>query len=182
MCFQWYPDVDEGQCGGPSRKLCAKTNEMTSWYRDDTDIRDGGCQMMWGIESPLSPGWFQNVKVCFRWYADGDGGQCRGGAPAESCASIGQYTTAYRDDSDKRSGGCQMSWRLIIPSDAPGWMLNIRLCYNWYPDGDGGQCGGGADRNLCALANNWTPYYRDDSDSRSGGCQMSWGLKTVDQP
>jgi hypothetical protein len=82
---------------------------------------------------------------------------------------------------DKRSGGCQMSWRLIIPSDAPGWMLNIRLCYNWYPDGDGGQCGGGADSNLCALSNNWT-HYIDDSDRRSGGCQISWGLKTVDQP
>jgi hypothetical protein len=27
-----------------------------------------------------------------------------------------------------------------------------------------------------------TPYYRDNIDSKSGGCQISWGLKTVDQP
>ena len=55
-------------------------------------------------------------------------------------------------------------------------MRSVRLCYNWYPDGDGGQCGGGAQRLLCALADQWTSYYRDDTDGRAGGCQMRWGL------
>lgn len=70
-----------------------------------------------------------------------------------------------------------MSWRLVVPSNAPAWALNLQLCYVWYPDGDGGQCGGGASRNLCARANDWTAYYRDDTDRRGGGCQMSWGIK-----
>ncbi|RWS01469.1 perivitellin-2 67 kDa subunit-like protein, partial [Dinothrombium tinctorium] len=55
-------------------------------------------------------------------------------------------------------------------------MLNTKLCFYWYPDGDGGQCAA-SDRTLCAVANQWTAYYRDDTDNRPGGCQMSWGLK-----
>jgi len=45
--------------------------------------------MKWGIKSPQSPAWFHQVQVCYRWYADGDAGQCGGGAPSEMCAPIG---------------------------------------------------------------------------------------------
>merc|ERR550532_2205061 len=83
----------------------------------------------------------------------------------------------YRDDSDKRSGGCQESWMLKVPTDAPVWLLNTQLCFNWCADGDGGQCGGGANTLLCARANTWTSYYRDDSDHGGGGCQMRWSLQ-----
>ena len=181
LCYRWYPDGDGGQCGGGvGRTLCAKPEQMTQYYRDDTDRRGGGCRMSWGI-IPLTnsrPSWFNSVQLCYRWYPDGDGGQCGGGAPREMCASVGSYTQYYRDDSDRRGGGCQMSWRLKVPSSAPLWLKNAKLCFYWYPDGDGGQCGGGGgiSRHLCAVANSWTRYYRDDTDRRGGGCRMSWGI------
>uniref|UniRef100_T1J0Y8 LNR domain-containing protein n=1 Tax=Strigamia maritima TaxID=126957 RepID=T1J0Y8_STRMM len=182
LCYNWYADGDGGQCGdGVGSHLCANVGELTTPYRDDTDGRPGGCRMSWGLETTdLSvPEWFKQTSICYRWFADGDGGQCGAGAPAESCAPLGSFTAVYRDDTDGRPGGCQMSWRISIPQNADYWASDIALCYQWYPDGDGGQCGGGADRRLCAVANSWTPYYRDDSDGRGGGCRMQWGLILV---
>ena len=49
-----------------------------------------------------------------RWYADGDGGQCGGGSPTQMCAKMGPYTPYYRDDTDRRGGGCRMSWRIKV--------------------------------------------------------------------
>jgi hypothetical protein len=179
LCYRWYPDGDGGQCGvGVGRHLCANVNGMTQYYRDDTDKRGGGCRMAWGIQSAHYPSWFSQVQVCFRWYPDGNGGQCGAGVARNLCARIGSYTTYYRDDTDRRSGGCQMSWRIALPSNAPLWMKTARLCYEWYPDGNGGQCGvAGTPRMMCALANAWTQYYRDDTDRRNGGCRMRWGIK-----
>ena len=60
--------------------------------------------------------------------------------------------------------------------DIPRWFTeNTQLCYDWYPDGDGGQCSGPS-RHLCAKPGLMTAEYRDDSDGRSGGCRMSWSL------
>ena len=178
LCYQWRPDgFWSGQCGaGEPRKLCAYVGENTQFYRDDTDSRAGGCRMQWGIVSPNAETWFRDVKMCYRWFADGSAGQCGGGAPRSMCADVGSFTQEYRDDTDSRGGGCRMSWMLSVPSSSPQWLTNARLCYDWYPDGDGGQCGGGAARKLCATANSWTAYYRDDTDNRGGGCRMSWGL------
>ena len=59
------------------------------------------------------PSWFRdNTELCYKWRADGDGGQCGAGEPNELCAHVGQYTLAYRDDTDRRSGGCRMQWGL----------------------------------------------------------------------
>ena len=183
LCYRWYPDGDGGQCGGGvGRHLCAPINSMTPYYRDDTDRRGGGCRMSWGITSYGYQGkdnWFAGMSICYRWHPDGDGGQCGGGAGRMLCARVNQYTPYYRDDTDRRSGGCQMSWRIVVPHRAPLWIRMAKLCYYWYPDGGGGQCGGGAGRQLCAVANQWTPYYKDDTDRRSGGCRMSWGIKSI---
>ena len=94
------------------------------------------------------------------------------------CAKVGHYTQYYRDDTDGRAGGCRMSWRLKVGPTAPSWAKTMKLCYQWYPDGNGGQCGGGVGRLLCAVANAWTQYYRDDTDGRGGGCRMRWAIKT----
>jgi len=132
--------------------------------------------MQWVILSPNAKSWFKRIQMCYRWYADGNGGQCGGGAPRFMCASVGSFTQEYSDDTDGRPGGCRMSWKLSVPRLSPRWVKNMKLCYEWYADGDGGQCGGGAGRKLCATANTWTTYYRDDTDGRGGGCRMSWGL------
>ena len=174
LCYKWRRDGNE-QCSGPGPELCAFVGSRTPNYWDDTDNRGGGCRMQWGIQSPYGPSWFGNVAICYRWYADGDGGQCGGGAPSEMCAAVGSFTSEYRDDTDNRSGGCRMSWKLSIPSDSPEWLRDVQLCFNW--SGPGNQCGGGAPQELCARANFWTNYYRDDTDNRGGGCHMSWGLR-----
>jgi len=178
LCYEWLAEGDPGQCSAPSNRLCANVNERTAYYRDDSDSRRGGCQMKWGIFSPNSPDWFKNVQVCFRWYAEADRAQCGDqSGRGEVCANVGSFTPSYRDDSDRRNGGCRMSWRLKVPAYAPAWMLNTKLCLDWYAEDDANQCGGpGVANNLCAAANYWTPYYRDDSDGRSGGCQMSWSF------
>ena len=42
------------------------------------------------LSSPDAEQWFKdNVQICYRWYADGDGGQCGGGAAQLLCASVG---------------------------------------------------------------------------------------------
>ncbi|KAK7479917.1 hypothetical protein BaRGS_00028825 [Batillaria attramentaria] len=175
LCFQW--DGDGDQCGGgAARLLCAVPNTMTPCYLDDTHWRPGGCQMQWGIKAWGNPAWFNQVQICFRWYPDGDKGQCGEGVDRELCAPVNEYTPFYLDDTDWRRGGCQMSWRLLVPDTAPEWLKDVRLCFQWFPGGDAGQCGDGADRLLCARANQWTAYYRDDTDYRSGGCKMQWGL------
>lgn len=177
LCYKWRPDGDGGQCGGgAARLLCSAPNARTAVYRDDTDGRGGGCRMQWGITSYNNPSWFNEVKICYRWYPDGDGGQCGGGASRLLCAPINRYTSEYRDDSDGRGGGCRMSWKLDVPSNSPLWLKTTQLCYYWYPDGNGGQCGPAPSRTLCARSDQWTAYYRDDTDGRSGGCRMSWGL------
>ncbi|XP_071126454.1 perivitellin-2 67 kDa subunit-like [Mytilus edulis] len=180
LCYNWYPDGDGGQCGGgAARQLCANVNQWTGYYRDDTDRRGGGCRMRWGIMSNGYDDWFRNVQICYKWWPDGDGGQCGGGASRLLCANINSYTGYYRDDTDRRGGGCKMQWKLSVPTSAPLWIQNAELCYQWYPDGDGGQCGGGVPRLLCARANTYTRAYRDDTDRRGGGCRMRWSIKVM---
>lgn len=49
----------------------------------------------------------------------------------------------------------------------PSWYVEkTKSCYRWYPDGDGGQCGGGAARLLCANPGVMKSYYKDDTDKR----------------
>ncbi|KAK0060710.1 perivitellin-2 67 kDa subunit [Biomphalaria pfeifferi] len=180
LCYNWWADGDVIQCGGGSQNLlCAAPNSMTPVYRDDTDGRGGGCRMQWGIHSTGYPSWFNDVRVCYRWYADGDGGQCGGGAAKSLCAGVNEFLPNYLDNSDGRPGGCRMSWKIEVPSSAPLWMRTTKMCFSWYPDGDAGQCGEVSSRDLCAKVNEWTEYYLDDTDERVGGCRMSWGLKTV---
>lgn len=181
FCFKWRADGDRGQCGdNVANLLCAKVNSKTQAYKDNTDKRAGGCQLQWGIQATgHRPAWFNDVKVCYKWSAGDDAGQCGGGADKLLCAGVNEYTPAYRDDTDGRQGGCQMSWMLQVPDKAPLWIRTTKVCLSWYPDGDSGQCSPHSPRDLCAAANNWTEFYLDNTDNRGGGCRMSWGLISV---
>jgi len=176
FCYNWHAD-GERQCNASAATLCAKVNQRTDYYRDDTHHLSGGCQMRWGIVATNYPEWFRQVQICYRWYADGDYGQCGDhSGRGEACASVGTFTNFYRDDTDKRDGGCRMSWRLFVPLSAPTWTREVKLCYFWQAEHDAGECGDGVAHDLCAPANQWTPYYRDDTDDRAGGCFMAWSL------
>lgn len=65
---------------------------------------------------------------------------------------------------------------LVVP--VPSYFTrDTQICYKWRPDGDGGQCGGGVSRELCAHVGHHTNHYRDDTDGRSGGCRMQWKIR-----
>ena len=52
ICVVWRPDGSSGlQCGDgvANVEFCAPTGEMTTYYLDDTDDRQGGCRIQWGI-------------------------------------------------------------------------------------------------------------------------------------
>ena len=130
------------------------------------------------LRSPYAPEWFkENVQICYRWYADGNGGQCGGGAAQLLCAPIGSYTAEYRDDIDNIEAvdvechGCSLFLLMhlsgFVPSSSA--ISGIQMVI--------GQCGAGEGRELCANSNHWTTYYRDDTDNRGGGCRMSWELR-----
>ena len=72
--------------------------------------------------------------------------------------------------------GCECFHSDLIP----GWFVGFtQLCYKWSPSGNGGQCGGGVSRELCANINQYTPFYLDESDNRAGGCRMQWSIQYV---
>ena len=116
------------------------------------------------------------MQLCYRWCPDGDGGQCGVGASRLLCAHPSAMSGYYRDDTDDRGGGCQMSWGILSEGVTPNWFKQIQICYQWWPDGDASQCGGCAQKLLCASVGSYIPYYRDNTDGRGGGCRMQWKL------
>ncbi|XP_059143534.1 perivitellin-2 67 kDa subunit-like [Physella acuta] len=181
LCMYWKETSDHFQCSGGDwgNYRCAMANFMTPWYYDYTDWRWGGCKLQWAILSANYPAWFNNVKICFQWYAENDIWQCGGDGGQTFCSNINNYTPPYFDDTGSRNGGCRMRWMLQVPDNVPYWMKAVHMCYKWEADGDAGQCGGGAPSVQCAVANEWTVYYLDYTDNRWGGCKMSWGLSTA---
>ncbi|KAI8794351.1 perivitellin-2 67 kDa subunit [Biomphalaria glabrata] len=180
LCFKWWATHIGTQCGGGADSLlCATPNSMTPFYQDNTDDRAGGCWMQWSIHSNGYPSWFEDVQICYKW--EGDKSFCGGGADNLLCSGINNFTLKYLDDTDDRKGGCIMSWKLVVPDSVPLWMKLVNLCFFWYPDGTAGQCGHASSRRLCAVANQWTEKFMDDTDDQVGGCRMSWGLKLMFQ-
>lgn len=62
----------------------------------------------------------------------------------------------------------------------PSWFTDdTQLCYRWRADTNSGQCGDGVNTELCAGVGTYTTNYRDDTDSRSGGCRMQWSIRYI---
>ena len=66
---------------------------------------------------PSAPSWLnKGLKFCFNWMPSngGDGGQC-GDVPSNTeCMYNGKWTNYYRDDTDRRPGGCLMRWGFFL--------------------------------------------------------------------
>lgn len=192
ICFEWHPTSgflhDGNQCaqhqGGLPRKLCAKMGAFTREYLDETDLRIGGCYYRWRLQIVGNPGvqipsYFLNTQICHRWHAQADAGQCNANRrDGTNCARVGQTTNQYLDDTDWRGGGCEYSWMIKTPSNAPMWLKNLQLCFKWRATGDRSQCGNNGVPNLiCTRSNSWSRPYNDDSSAKHGGCMMQWGIK-----
>ena len=62
-------------------------------------------------------------------------------------------------------------------------LKSCQVCFSYASDGDSGQCnslpsdGTSAGNGVtCAPIEKWTGAYRDDTDSRGGGCRLKWKL------
>ena len=58
----------------------------------------------------------------------------------------------------------------------PYWDSLLLFCMKWTATGDGAQCQAGREE-LCAAEGTYTSDYIDNTDDRTGGCKMQWGIK-----
>ena len=123
------------------------------------------------------PNWSNDIKLCFKWKANGVKDQCDNEGKGKICAPIGSMTRFYYDDTDNRNGGCRLSW-MIEAKKAPAWFsTRLQLCLYSYPELRNSQCNyGRPSTEVCRRSNNWLNYV-DDSDSRPGGCILSWKMQ-----
>ncbi|XP_074598084.1 uncharacterized protein LOC141852838 isoform X2 [Brevipalpus obovatus] len=179
LCFQWTSNGNE-QCYASEDTLCASPNSFTSYFTDNTDGR-GSCRMRWAIINRSADEWFKKVEICRQWYSDGDTKHCNGGKGQIRCAKLGNYTENYIDSTGgPQTNGCLLSWSLKVPTNAPVWGKNLGICMNYL--GDSEQCSSESSKlTLCAFANKWTEYYRDNTNASPGGCQIAWGIFTADE-
>jgi len=195
MCFR---EVEgSSQCQGSRNSCTGWTNNptWTSTFRDDTDNRSGGCKYQWKIESKRSPEIEDEVtcRVCFQ-ETEGSS-QCQ--LSRKSCSSWAEagkqtkWTAPFRDDTDGRSGGCKYQWFLdCVPKNYEGFCDNVTPCSPGVIHGQtngfricfketegSSQCQNS--RSSCSgWSSNpaWTDLFRDDTDSRGGGCTYQWRL------
>lgn len=117
--------------------------------------------------------WLHGFRICF---VESEGSsQCQGSrSSCSGWSSRPHWTAPFRDDTDDRGGGCIYKWR--IEGFRPRLEREYRLCFQ-ETEGSS-QCQG--TRKSCTgwtSAPTWTAPFRDDTDSRSGGCHYSWKIE-----
>ena len=113
-------------------------------------------------------------RICFKEVEGGD--QCQ--QSLNTCSSLSSdpnllWTSPFRDDTDHRKGGCQYTWTLI---GIPEHNKVYRVCFK-ETEGSS-QCQKNSDS--CSGWSNspsWTTPFRDDTDSRPGGCIYQWKIE-----
>ncbi|XP_063717856.1 uncharacterized protein LOC134844959 [Symsagittifera roscoffensis] len=127
------------------------------------------------------PAWFRATSICYKFYEVVKKGNMT--EVTQSCAPVNQVTDVFEDWSGGRSpGGYEIAWGVFnnasIPTLDYNWFSQLQLCFKYIPAGDRAQCGDGFEKELCSSLNEFLPYYYDGTDSRSGGCVLSWKLTT----
>ena len=125
------------------------------------------------------PAWFRATSICYKFYEVVKKGNMT--EVTQSCAPVNQVTDVFEDWSGGRSpGGYEIAWGVFnnasIPTLDYNWFSQLQLCFKYIPAGDRAQCGDGFEKELCSSLNEFLPYYYDGTDSRSGGCVLSWKL------
>ena len=172
MGIRFFPDGDAGQCSGPQQQS-ANAPDWTTPIRYDTDNRSGGCQFAFGIFDPDSA--LAGLSASYTWLPSpgGDAGQC-GSFQGTFNLPIAQFQTfgqQLRDDTDNRSGFCNLTFTLNGRTD-------IGLDIQFYADGDAGQCKGALPQGQFYTAAAGSPVTLGlDTDGRPGGCWLVLRLR-----
>lgn len=181
MGVLWYPTPNAGeQCGdGPTSQWATAPN-WTTPILIDTDSRPGGCRLAMGIYDP--GGALAGLTVTYTWQVSPNGiaGQCQDSTTGMSqgtfsmpISSFESFGTTVLDDTDNRSGYCNLTFTLSGRSD-------IALDVQFYPtpDGEAGQCSGYLPQGSYYTAYAGSPVTIGlDTDDRAGGCLLSLRLE-----
>jgi len=179
ICF--LESEGSSQCQG-ARDTCSGLSSNPAWtlgFRDDTDSRGGGCKYQWSIKQ-FTPTIKRDYRVCFR-ETEGSS-QCQDNR--NSCSgwsSDPAWTLGFRDDTDNRGGGCNYSW--LVEERENQNRNSPQVCRVCFRETEGSsQCQGNRDSCSGWSDGGLTQVFRDDTDSRSGGCNYSWKLECKDSP
>ena len=107
----------------------------------------------------LTPDWWNEVQLCFNYYADGDKSQCVGYSN-EICAFVGDSTSFYSDITNSKEGGCLMKWALKTPFYISDWFRAVQICFKYSNNSIADYT------EVCAPVNSFTPAFKDDTGSR----------------
>ena len=126
-------------------------------------------------------------RICFQEIegssqCGGTRSSCSDWSSTASFEDIATWTSPFRDDTDKRSGGCKYQWKLEQRDSSFTYQDNFshryRICFK---ESEGSsQCQG--TRSSCSGWNSddiesWTTPFRDDTNNRSGGCKYQWVIE-----
>lgn len=189
FCFNWsVQDDDAGQCNASAGgQTCADVGAYTDAYDDRTNHHSGGgCTLQWGVFAlPGVPQWFYDIELCFRYAASAQlrKAKCDGGVTetAERCSAVDSYLPGYVDYTHATGNtyGCQLAWKLKLPSNAEVWAEELKLCMSWVRSGPGNTypCNGTSlpHSDTCAYANEWLDYH-DGTNHKDNGCVLQWGI------
>jgi hypothetical protein len=171
---EWYvtPGGDAGQCGNPtSSTQWAVSPDWTSPIRIDTDGRAGGCDLAFGIYDPSDV--LAGLSAAYTWAVSpgGDANQC-GNAGTWSMpvnTQFEQFGQVVLDDSDNRSGWCNLTFSLSGRSD-----VGLDLQYYADASGSANQCVNALPQGDYYTATAGSPVTLElDTDNRPGGCWLS---------
>ncbi|XP_075262003.1 perivitellin-2 67 kDa subunit-like [Convolutriloba macropyga] len=115
--------------------------------------------------------WWSKTKLCLhtqrKYYSHGN---CQDDKPF--CTVGFHYSNFYYDYTQNSwTTYCGMRWGIFTPFYADEWFKSIQICFKY-------NCPSyNHEGEFCAPVNNYTEQYWDQF-SHSGGCQMSWMLKT----
>ncbi|MFJ7243291.1 hypothetical protein ACIQWA_01465 [Kitasatospora sp. NPDC098652] len=124
---------------------------------------------------------FHPPELGIRFNPDGVPGQC-GGRTGDQWAEERTWTDAIRFDTDSRPGGCQLAFGVYDPDgDLEGVSLTYELRST--PGGDPAQCGnqGTFRMPISKDARTFGPAVRIDTDSRPGGCNLTFAVPQIKQ-
>jgi len=105
------------------------------------------------------PAWFNLVEICYK----ATDAKCSA-TPKSFCRKLGESIS--KNNIHK---GCTFQWQLKIPSSAPLWARNLKVCTEWYNPGTGSQCKVGS----CTDANSVSPAISLNAE----GCSQRLSVK-----